>query len=263
MGIIQGATEFLPISSSGHLVLFQRFTTGFQREDLFLDIMLHIGTLIAVAIYTRREVGMLIRGTFGLLRKVRTEEQRQERRLLIAVAVAGIPTAILGFFFKATAVDYFDNLFLLGGTFAITTALLAWSARLGNGKEREVRPLSAFAIGAAQGFAVLPGVSRSGSTIIIGEAMGLERNAAARFAFLLSIPAILGAAAFSFLDVSNLPKFNAPLLFSLFCGMIAAAIVGYVSLVLLALIVRKARLHYFAFYTGVVSIFCIVLALLG
>ena len=262
LGIIQGATEFLPISSSGHLVLFQQISEGFTIDDLFLDIVLHLGTLAAILVFCRREVLMLFRSLTHFYREPVNDNERLERRLLYGIIIATIPTGIIGFFFKANVVSYFSNYFFLAGTFFITTIVLFASRFLSDGKKR-VPFLSAFIIGIAQGFAVLPGISRSGVTIVVGQALGLQRSASARFAFVLAIPAILGAAFFSFMDTSNLPNFNTALIFSLVCGMIAAAIVGYISLVVLTKIIEKARLSYFAFYTGAVSVFCFVLALAG
>jgi undecaprenyl-diphosphatase len=262
MGVIQGITEFLPVSSSGHLVLFQHFSSGFSHEDLFMDIMLHLGTLVAVVIYCRREVLLLIRAVLTLHRKEVSPEVRTGRRLLLALVIAGIPTAAIGFAIKYTAVDSFANLLFLAATFLVTTAVLVWSRFL-TGDRKEITYRGAILVGAAQGLAVLPGISRSGTTIVTAQAAGMERSAAARFAFVLSIPAILAAAFFSAIDVANLPKFNTTLIFSMLCGMIAAALVGYISLIVLARIIRRAKLFYFAFYTGAVSIFCIAMALLS
>jgi undecaprenyl-diphosphatase len=199
---------------------------------------------------------------FSLWRTPRGEHEVRERRLFWAVIIASIPTAAIGFAIRSTLVPVFSNYYFLAGTFAVTTLLLA-SSRLARGTRLEISPPGAFMVGIMQGLAILPGISRSGSTIIAGQAVGLERTAAARFAFVLAIPAIIGAAMVSVLDVANLPNFNTGLMFSLFCGMIAAAVVGYLSLVLLTTIIQKAKLHWFAFYTGAVSIFCLILAFSG
>lgn len=261
-GIIQGATEFLPVSSSGHLVLFQHFNGGFSHEDLLLDIMLHLGTLAAVATFCRAEVAMLFRAFFRIWRRPRAEQEVRENRLFWAIVIATIPTAAIGFAVRSFLVPLFDNLFLLAFTFGFTTLLLMAGSRA-RGTRLEISPAGAFLVGVMQGLAVLPGVSRSGSTIVMSQAVGLQRENAARFAFVLAIPAILGASVVSFTDLANLSNFNTGLMFSLFCGMMAAAVVGYLSLVVLTTIIRKAKLHWFAFYTGAVSIFCLISALAG
>lgn len=231
---------------------------GFTNQDLFLDIMLHIGTLVAVVVFCRREVAMLFRALLHFYRPSRDQREKEERNLFFAVILASIPTALIGFLIKLTIVDQFSNFFLLAATFIVTTIALSFSNRL-NGRSTMVSPGSAAFIGIIQGFAVLPGISRAGVTIVAGQAAGLDRSKAARFAFVISIPAILGAALLSVLDVTNLPNFNTSLIFSLLCGMMAAAIVGYLSLVLLTKIIEKAKLSYFAFYTAAVSIFCLIL----
>lgn len=258
LGLIQGSTEFLPVSSSGHLVLFEQIMAGFSHQDLFLDIMLHIGTLVAVVVFCRSEVAMLFRALFHFQRQPRDQREHEERRLLFAVIFATIPTAIIGLLIKLTIVDQFSNYFFLAATFLVTTIALGFSNRL-QGQGTQLSTKSALFIGIVQGFAVLPGISRAGVTIVAGQATGLERSRAARFAFVISIPAIIGAALLSILDVTNLPNFNTSLIFSLLCGMMSAAIVGYLSLVLLTKIIEKAKLSYFAFYTAAVSIFCLIL----
>jgi undecaprenyl-diphosphatase len=261
LGIVQGLTEFLPVSSSGHLVLFQQIFGGFSEADLFEDIMLHIGTLVAVSIFCWREIMMLLRALTHLFRKSRTAEEQREKRLFIAILIAGIPTVLFGFLIKSTMVDSFSSPLLLAVTFGITTVLLILS-RLFTSSSSILSPRIALAVGTAQGLAVLPGISRSGSTIVIGQAMGLGRREAARFAFVLAIPAIVGAALFTFKDLVDQPNLTAhSLSLPLLCGMIAAAIVGYISLVLLTRMIDKAAFHHFAWYTGAICLFCLLRAL--
>lgn len=257
LGIIQGLTEFLPVSSSGHLVLFQQLFTGFTEAHLFEDIMLHIGTLVAVVVFCWREVLMLFHALTHLHRKSTTEEERAEKRLFLAILAAGIPTAILGFAIKKTMVPFFSSPLLLAATFGITTVVLILS-RFFAGHTDKLTMKRGFIVGAAQGLAVLPGISRSGSTIVVGQMTGLKRQNSARFAFVLSIPAILGAAFFTFLEILEHPYAASRLSLPMVCGMIASAIVGYISLVMLTRMIDKAKFHYFAFYTGLVSLFCLL-----
>jgi undecaprenyl-diphosphatase len=263
LGLLQGLTEFLPISSSGHLALAEALF-GHAAEPqiyLFFNVMLHLGTLLAVVVFCWREILMLFRAFFRLGRRAQTEQQLRERRLLTAVILATIPTAVIGMAIKLTSLPLFDELLFIGLMFLVTTAVLAVSSRF-TGQSGEPSPLGAILVGVAQGIAVLPGVSRSGMTIVSGKAVGMNGEAAARFAFVISIPAIMGAALVAWLDVVNLPNFNTGLIFSAFYGIMTAAIAGYLSLIWLIRIVRRARLNLFALYTAAVGIFTIIISFL-
>jgi undecaprenyl-diphosphatase len=263
MGLIQGLTEFLPVSSSGHLVIMQKLFGGYAAEDMFLNLALHIGTLAAVLIYFRQELMMLIRATFSIYRKPKNEQEKLERRLLFAVLIASVPTAIIGLLMDKYVAAWFGNFWLLGSAFAVTTVLLILSRKFANGKTEDYPPLVALIVGISQGLAVIPGISRAGTTIVIGQMLGLQRNLATRFAFVISIPAILGATLLHLLDTDSLPAISANWLLSMLCGMIVAAITGYVSLIVLTKLIEKARFHHFAFYTATVSVVCIVLAIVA
>ncbi|HUX07749.1 MAG TPA: undecaprenyl-diphosphate phosphatase [Acidobacteriota bacterium] len=262
LGLLQGFTEFLPVSSSGHLALAEALFGDLSETDiyLFFNVMLHVGSLLAVLVFCRRELAMLFRALFRIGRRAETEGQRRDRRLLAAVILATIPTAVIGFAIKLTSMALFSELIFIGFMFFITTAVLAASPRFG-GERGEPSPLAAVLIGVAQGVAVMPGLSRSGMTIVSGKAAGMEATAAARFAFVISIPAIFGAALVSGLDVVNLPKFNTSLIFSALYGIMAAVIAGYLSLIWLIRLVRQARLNVFAFYCAAIGIISIVIGL--
>jgi len=246
LGLLQGLTEFLPISSSGHLALAEALFGEFSDSGIriFFNVMLHLGTLLAVALFCRREIIMLLGALLRLGRPAESEEQKAGRRLLAAVFLATLPTALIGMAIKLTSLSLFDSLFFVGAMFFITAAVLWVSGRFA-GQRREPAPGAALLIGVAQGIAVLPGISRSGMTIVAGKAAGLEGTAAARFAFVISIPAILGAALVSWLDV---------------VGIMAAAFAGYLSLIWLVKIIRQARLKLFAFYCAAIGIVILVIA---
>lgn len=260
LGLVQGATEFLPVSSSGHLVMVQNLNGTVTADDLFLDIMLHLGTLAAVAIFCWNEVKMLFRAIPNLLRKGLSPEQEEERTLFWTLVVATIPTAIIGLVIKKTMTGLFSNWFFLGSTFLVTTIILICSRFIKPGNKK-ISLLTGLVTGIAQGFAVLPGISRAGTTIVTAQAMGLERKKAARFAFLLAVPAIIGVSLLELVQNISEARFNPDFLIPLICGMIAAALVGYFSLVLLTKIIEKAKLSWFATYTFAVSIFCFAWAL--
>jgi undecaprenyl-diphosphatase len=255
LGLVQGATEFLPVSSSGHLMLVQNLNGVIAEEDLFLDVMLHLGTLAAVFIFCWQEVKMLFRALPNLFRRELSVQQEEERTLFWALLVASIPTAIIGLVIKKTMVGLFSNWYFLGATFLATTLFLVASHFIKEGN-RKIALLTGLITGIAQGLAVLPGISRAGATIVTAQAMGLERKKAARFAFLLAVPAIIGASLLQVVQDFSMISVNAHFIIPVICGMIVAAIVGYFSLVLLTKIIEKAKLSWFAVYTFSVSVFC-------
>ena len=254
LGALQGLTEFLPVSSSGHLVLFQQFFEMGGDEILF-DLVLHLGTLLPVLWFYRAHVGLLVRdplvgtGPFA---------QREGVRLLGLLVAASVPTAVIGLAFE----DWFEHLFAtpaaLTVTFA-TTGCLLWASgrfdRSGQGTTLTV-PL-ALALGLAQGFAITPGISRSGTTIAVALMLGVERGEAARFSFLMSVPAILGAVALKFRDADQ-STLDAT---GLSIGFVSAMVTGYLALVLLVRVVQAGTFPRFAWYCWGAAIVAGVLAI--
>lgn len=189
-GFIQGMTEFLPVSSSAHLTLLP-FFTGWQDPGLAFDVALHWGTLAAVFIYFRKDVLHLIQSFIGSLKGGRTPEHL----LPWKIAIATVPGAALGFIFEKQAESLFRSPVLLACTLSVMGAAL-WAADRWGRKDTGIESLSfgkAVLIGIAQGIAIVPGVSRSGITIATGLLLGLDRESAVRFSFLLSMPITLGA----------------------------------------------------------------------
>ncbi len=224
LGLVQGVTEWLPVSSSAHLALLQKLM-GISPPVLF-DIALHLGTLLAVTVYMRDDIIRLI----------------HRKDLLAYLALASIPTAIIGFALHDFFESFFSNVAAIGVALIITGIVL-FCTRFAKEKAK-LAPASAFAIGIAQGIAVAPGISRSGSTIATGMLLGIRREEAARFSFLLSIPAILGAAAFEARHAAFvMPDFGPTLL-----GVAAAAVVGYASIDFLLGFLKKGDLSVFSWY---------------
>lgn len=253
LGIVQGLTEFLPISSSGHLVLLQNLL-GFREPELLLDVCLHLGTLTAVLVVFRHEIRMIIITLVGLpallgaaggfLPLLRTNPQV---RICFLIGVGSVPTAVLGLLFHRAADRIFASVGLVGAMLLVTGALLWFTRRL-NGAGRpliRMKPLDAVWVGLAQGLAVLPGISRSGATISTALYLGLERRLAGRFSFLLSIPAIVGALLLE-LKSSNLHA--SATISGIVLGTAAAAVSGYFALVALLRLVEKGKIQYFAPY---------------
>ena len=266
LGIIQGLTEFLPVSSSGHLVIFQQLF-GLKEPELFFDICVHLGTLVAVIIFFRKEIQAII---ISISRFVELYFKKKvsfvyifedvDTKLAFLIVVGSIPTAILGFLFHKVADLLFSSVVIVGFMLLLTGFLLL-STRWIKKDGESITHFSikdALIIGLMQGIAIMPGISRSGSTIAIGLLLGLNRETAARYSFLLSIPAILGAGMLSLIDVSNNPAF--PLTVS-FIGAFTSCIVGYSALRLLVYIVKQGRLHIFAPYCWLAGVIALMLKL--
>ena len=265
LGIIQGLTEFLPVSSSGHLVLLQKIF-GMKQAELFFDVGVHLGTLVAVIIVFRLEIKKIITALVKLislagpkeniLQKVEADPQL---KMALLIVIGSIPTAILGFLFAGFA----DRLFASGmitGLMLIVTGLILWLSRQKQANKDQARndrltPKNAFIIGIVQGLAIIPGISRSGSTISVGLLLGIDRETAAQYSFLLSIPAIIGAGLLGLKD--GLLQTDLAIGTALL-GAFAAALVGYAALKSLLQVVKKGRLHVFAPYCWLVGILAII-----
>ena len=270
LGVIQGLTEFLPVSSSGHLVLFQKIL-GMKHAELFFDVAVHLGTLLAVIVVFRLEImkitTALVQLIFGagpkktIRQKVESDPQL---KMALLIVIGSIPTAILGFLFAGIA----DRLFrsgLITGLMLIVTGLLLWLTRRTGASQDQAQcnrltPKNAFIIGTVQGLAIIPGISRSGSTISIALMLGIDREMAARYSFLLSIPAIIGAGLLSVKD--DLFQTNLAIGTALL-GAFTAALVGYAALKALLQMVKKGRLHVFAPYCWLVGVLAIIFSLIN
>jgi len=232
LALVQGFTEFFPVSSSGHLLVFQKLL-DFTTLPLVYDIFFHLGTLLAVAVYFFKDLKPLALRFY----------ERANFRLLLLIATASLPTAIIGFACK----DFFESLFektsYLGFCFLFTAAMLLASRFLRLKKKIPEFP-AAFIIGVAQGIAITPGISRSGMTIAVALVLGLGFEFSFRFSFLLSIPAVLGAV---LLEAGEIPWAGGhwP---QLLLAVLVAALAGFLALGLLKKIMVREKLHYFAAY---------------
>ncbi|MEE9219478.1 MAG: undecaprenyl-diphosphate phosphatase [Acidobacteriota bacterium] len=244
LAVVQGLTEFLPISSSGHLAALQHYLSGFGAGDLAYDVLLHAGTLVSVLAYFRDDLARLARGLIG-----RGGEVGGSRRLLALLLVSTLVTTGVYLLFGGWIKASFESLTTIGVMFLVTGSIL-FSTRWGPAgalAAPAMRWRDAAGIGAAQGLALLPGISRSGSTIAAGLLLGLERDLAVRYSFLLSIPAILGALALIAAGEQRL-VFDGGALGIYLSGAAVAALVGYGSIHVLLKVVRAGRLGLFAFY---------------
>jgi undecaprenyl-diphosphatase len=265
LGIIQGLTEFLPVSSSGHLVLFQQLF-GLKEAELFFDVCVHLGTLLAVIVVFHREIQNIIAALLRLVSITGKKEKFWQQvesdpdlKMALLIIVGCIPTAVLGLMFHGIADQLFSSSFFTG-LMLMVTGLLLWLTRRAKPGDRgtDIEGFSrtkALIIGMVQGLAIIPGISRSGSTISIGLLLGIDRETAARYSFLLSIPAIVGAGALSLKD--GLSHADPAIRLSLW-GAAAAALVGYGALKVLLSVVKKGRLYMFAPYCWLVGILAIL-----
>jgi undecaprenyl-diphosphatase len=266
LGVVQGLTEFLPVSSSGHLVLFQHLF-GLVEPELLFDISVHVGTLLAVLVVFYRDILQILEALVRLPGLVRSAggwgalfTGHPEIRLIVMIVAGCIPTALLGILFAKVAEQLFGTLWLVGAALLVTGTFL-WFTRRQKAIGRpigQMRLKDALIIGLIQGLAIIPGISRSGATISAALYLGVDRELAGRFSFLLAIPAILGALVLG-LDSE---AFHTDLpVGTIVLGSAAAAVVGYLALVVLLKMVKKGQLHRFAPYCWVVGIMAIVVSI--
>lgn len=276
LAIIQGLAEFIPVSSSGHLIIVRRLL-GWNElspaHELTFDVALHFGTLLSVLFYFRRTWFQIIRAALGgkVVRfseaggsdtNLTPDEQREERLLLWFLAIATIPGAIAGKLLENSAEDYFREHIVLIAAALIVVALLMW---LGEAVGKRQKPMTrasfadSLGIGVAQAFALIPGVSRSGATITAGLFCNLTREAAVRFSFLLSTPIIAGAA---LLKAHELHKEGLPAVMRepFLVGIIVSALVGYGAIAWLIRYLQVNSLRLFIYYRIAAGIIVIALA---
>ncbi|MYA68533.1 undecaprenyl-diphosphate phosphatase [Candidatus Poribacteria bacterium] len=270
LGILQGLTEFLPISSSGHLVLAQTFL-GLKEPLVFFDVMLHVGTLAAVLVVYREAIGKLAIGGLSTLgnpqfwRKPRTTfNTSTELKFIWLILLGSIPTGIIAVLFKTELESFFDEVRLVS-IMLILTGVILQLPRLrkqgvgsSNASTGSLKTWHAPLIGIAQGCAITPGISRSGTTISVALFLGIPAKTAAEYSFLLSIPAILGAVALKIRDVGDT---TIPL-YIVGAGMLAAFIVGYIALRLLLVVLNRGKFSLFSYYCIALGLVSLLIALI-
>lgn len=253
LGTIQGLTEFLPISSSGHLVIFSELL-DFQHQGVIFDVFLHLGTLFSVVLVFRKDIWAMIQAPFQVWRGNGDDESRMYLKWDFYVVIATIPAVIVGLLLKDRVEHLFSNLNLVYAMLLITAAIMLLSKHIEDRGRKLSLPRSVL-IGCAQACAIMPGLSRSGSTIFAGMLLGINREDVARFSFIMSIPVIVGAAVLQSGALFVGPP-QPEMLVNLGFGTVASAAAGYFAIVLLLDLVRRNRLQYFGYY-------CLAVALLG
>jgi undecaprenyl-diphosphatase len=278
MGIIQGIAEFLPISSSGHLAIMKHVLHIETDTGLLFDVLLHMGTLIAIFIAFWQDIKELIIEGFKIIgdffinvgRMVANAFSKNKvgykqvistpyRRFVMLIIVSTIPTGILGFVFE-DAIELVSATLLVPGLCLILTGLLLSIAdRVKTGKKTEANASykEAGIIGVAQGLATLPGLSRSGTTITACLLAGFDRSFAVKYSFIMSIPAVMGAVVLQARDFS-MDMVTQNEIFNYLIGTIVAAVVGYISIKTMLVIVRGKKFKYFAYYCFVIGSIAVI-----
>jgi len=259
LGLVQGLTEFLPISSTAHLILVPwLFSWAFDEQARFVfDVLLQLGTLAAVIVYFWKDLWYISRAVLQDTLKGKPFDSA-DSRLGWLIVVATVPALVIGLLFKQFFEGLHHNPGIVAGILLGAAAILFGSERLGR-RDRSLTELTwqdALLIGCSQALALLPGVSRSAATISGGLVRGLERPAAARFSFLMSIPVMLGAGAVAVKDLLDLPNFTAYIP-SLLLGGLAAAVVGFLSIRWLLGYLARRSMNAFAWYRLAFGLFCL------
>lgn len=262
LGLIQGLTEFLPVSSSGHLAIFQHIpfikdAIPVLTENMTFDILLHFATLISVFIVFWRDIWKLILAFFGMIADLfrgKPNLNDPYRRMVLLLIVAVIPAAVLGLLFKDVLEGLKQYLWVVGFALLITACVTYLSDKLAHGRKTagEASYGSALTVGVFQAVAMVPGISRSGSTIFAGLLCGFDRRFAVKFSFLLSIPTILGAALVQSIDVVQ-QGFDMANLFPFLLGGLAAAVAGIFAIKFLVSLLNKNKFYFFSIYCALMG----------
>lgn len=293
LGIIQGLTEFLPVSSSGHLTVAQHLM-GMEDGGIFLDVMLHIGTLVAVFVFYRKLIWRLIKAFFSMVKDIFTgkfkwKNMDSERNMVVMLVIGLLPLFLLFLPIPGTGMNIKDlaelfagdqHYFIVAGFSLIVTSILLTIGILcdkrmagkhfkkdandsqydGNGRKR-YKVVDAIVVGIGQCFAaVFPGLSRSGTTLALGQMRGINKQAALDYTFILGIPSIIAAAVLEVKDVDP-SIISSDMLIAVLCGVIAAAIVGYFAIVLFKWLLKTDRMYVFAIYAGLLGLVVVAISI--
>ncbi|WP_291778233.1 undecaprenyl-diphosphate phosphatase [Cecembia sp.] len=250
LGIVQGLTEFLPVSSSGHLELGAALlgSDKLPEESLMFTVVLHFATALATLLVFRKDIAEILT---GLIKREWNEETQFSSKIILSM----VPAVIVGLFFEEKLEQFFGGKIVFVGSMLLVTALLLFLADKAKNTDRGVSFPNAIIVGLAQAVAMLPGISRSGATISASVLLGIDKNKAARFSFLMVVPLIFGKIAKDLLDGGLV--FSEDTFGYLAVGFIAAFISGYFACVWMIALVRKSKLTYFAIYCTIVGLIAI------
>lgn len=253
LGVIQGLTEFLPVSSSGHLELGKAILgdNSIPEESMLFTVVMHFATALSTIVVFRKDILEILKGLFQL-------KWNEETQFSLKIIISMLPAAIIGVLFEEELEQLFGGSVMLVGFMLIITALLLWLADKAKNTEKPVSYSNAFVIGISQAIAMLPGISRSGATISTSVLLGNDKTKAARFSFLMVVPLILGKIAKDLL--SGDLTFTTENVTSLGVGFIAAFVAGLIACTWMIALVKKSKLSYFAIYCLIVGIIAIAVS---
>ena len=269
LGLLQGLTEYLPISSSGHLTLGQNILGITEPEQILpFTVLLHVATVLSTIVILHKEITWIFKGLFKIAPKENSQSHMQrlneQQRYAIAIIVSMIPVGIVGVFFKDAVEATFSSMLVVGCCLLFTAALLSFSYYAKPRQKENISVKDAFIIGLGQALAVLPGLSRSGTTIATGLILGNSKQKMAQFSFLMVIPPILGEALLETIEMFEMgisASFGGISITSLVVGFLAAFISGCIACKWMISIVRKGKLIYFAYYCLAVGLLTMILSL--
>jgi undecaprenyl-diphosphatase len=254
LGFIQGVTEWLPISSTGHLRIAERFL-GLAVPLLF-DVTLHVGTLIIILLFFRKDIKTILAAL------VKRDFKSENGKLIPLIIVGTIPTALIGVVFSNTIETYFSSLLPIAGAF-LTCGVVLYFSKTGQERKENITYVEALAIGVAQGIALIPGISRSGLTIATALLLGLRREKAFKFSFLLSVPAVIGALGLTLYEQHETLTLVGVGLTEILVGIAVSLVVSYFALKLLWKALAGKKFYLFAFYCWLLGALLLALSLSG
>ncbi len=267
LGFVQGLTEFLPVSSSGHLAIFQKLFHIETDFGVLFDVLLHVGTLFSVFLIFRKDIILLVKEFCGMIvdlfSKIRDPYvvviDSAYRKFVLLIIVSTIPTGVLGIVARDFVTYASGSLLITGICLIITSGALFFADMQPEGRKsvKSASYLNAFEIGMAQGIATMPGLSRSGLTITTCLACGFKREFAFKYSFIMSIPAILGATILELKDITK-AEITGKMVLNCIVGMIVAGIVGFVALKVMIAVVKNKKYIFFSIYCFVAGLVAVI-----
>ena len=240
LGFIQGITEFLPISSSGHLVIGNYFL-GIENNNILFEVFVHLGTLFAIFYFYKEDIYQLLNGVIS--------KKKESLNYLFLIAIATIPAIFVGLLFNDQIKNFYDIEWV--STYFIITGVILFLSNFSSEKTPSINIVFAFIIGLSQAIAILPGISRSGITIGVALLLGIYRKEASKFSFFMAIPIILGAVFFELAMIDSINSFQ---IYNLLTGFLTSALIGYFSISLLIKLIDKLHFWKFSIYLWFISI---------
>ncbi|MCG8374234.1 MAG: undecaprenyl-diphosphate phosphatase [Balneolales bacterium] len=256
LGLLQGITEFLPISSSGHLALGRYILGGDSEMGISFEVVVHFGTLCSIVIYYKKELYDLIQAGVSFLKSPAAKKEDPQVKMIGFILVSMIPAFLVGFTLKDQVEEVFSNPILVSGMLIVTGIILFLTKFTGN-PSGKVTLGKGLLIGLAQAFAMIPGISRSGSTISASLYLGISREEAANFSFLMVIPVIAGATILQLIELVEVGV-SSEQITSLLVGFFTSFISGYYALKYLIIILKRQGFHYFAYYCWLIGGFGLI-----